>query len=100
MAFNRQLKFADFATLGQKIRAYSFFPRPGIECFYEGIVEDECFRTANGVATYVIRTTRSVWEGKDVPIEATEVTIVVPHELSFSDWDTRIVLVEEVAHVA
>jgi hypothetical protein len=94
----KTLKFANFAKVGQKIRAYDFKPMNGREdMFVEGIVLETC-NTENGYNAYAIRVTKDCDGDRiftELAYKAVEHhrvgdIVYVPHQVSFMEYDARI----------
>lgn len=90
------LKFAKIAQVGQVIRAYDFKPMAGREdCYVEGIVTKIDNR---GYDCFVITVTKDVFGGQAEPKgEHSRVghEILVPFEVSFMEYDARIMNLSE-----
>ena len=84
------MKFAGVASVGDVIRAYDFKPMLGREDSYvEGKVV-EVKNTANGYDAFKIITTKSVFAGEVDEGRIGKFTFV-PHEVSFMEYDARII---------
>ena len=88
------LKFANVAKVGQTIRAYDFKPMTGREdCFVEGVVL-ETNSAGQGYDCFKIRVTKDSWsDASDKGRVGKEV--FVPHQVSFMEYDARIVNLSE-----
>ena len=75
-----KLMFEDTATLGDKIKAFTFVPRPDRNpCYIEGIVRDKGFLDKS-YQCYEIKLTKKVWNGQDVTDKTKEQIWFVPFE--------------------
>lgn len=85
------LKNSKIAAVGDVIRAYDFKPMVGREdCFLEGEVV-EANNTENGYAAFKIRVTKEVFGGEKVTDHFVGQFVFVPHEVSFMEYDGRII---------
>jgi hypothetical protein len=91
------LKFANVAKVGQTIRAYDFKPMAGREdCFVEGTVID--INREQGYMAYKIECTKDVFGGSDQKKgkgSRVGLTVYVPQEVSFMEYDARIINLSE-----
>ena len=92
------LKYAKIAKVGQTIRAYDFKPMAGRDdCFVEGVVEKVDNR---GYDCYVIRVTKDHFDNASSTTVASENNrvgqeVFVPFEVSFMEYDGRILNLSE-----
>lgn len=92
------LKFAKIAKVGQTIRAYDFKPMAGrADCFVEGTVLD--ITNEQGYMAYKIECTKDFFgddgflpKGKGSRVG---LTVYVPQEVSFMEYDARIINLSE-----
>ena len=85
------LKNARLATVGDVIRSYDFKPMVGREdCFVEGEVIERA-NTEHGYAAFKIRVTKEVFGGEKVTDHLVGKFVYVPHEVSFMEYDGRII---------
>ena len=88
------LKFENVAKVGDVIRAYDFKPMFGrSDCYVEGIVENaNC--TEPGYKCYKITCTTDFFDGKyrkGVRSSRVAKVVFVPMEVSFMEYDARII---------
>lgn len=92
------LKFQNIAKVGQTIRAYDFKPMVGrTDCFVEGKVL--AVDNSQGYKAFRIRVTKDVFDGKEFTESGygSRVTkeVFVPMEVSFMEYDARIINLSE-----
>ena len=87
------LKFEKAANVGDTIRAYDFKPMAGrSDCFVEGKVID--INEERGYKAFKIECTADFFDGKyrkGVRSSRLAKTVFVPVEVSFMDYDARII---------
>lgn len=83
------MKFEKIAEVGNVIRAYDFKPMNGRpDCFVEGIVE-AVRDTSQYFNAYRIKVTKDQFG--DEPGNRVGKIVFVPHEVSFMEYDARII---------
>jgi hypothetical protein len=84
------LKNARLATVGDVIRSYDFKPMVGREdCFVEGKVI-EANNKEHGYSAFKILVSKEVFSGEKVTDNLVGKFVYVPHEVSFMEYDGRI----------
>ena len=91
----RKLKFEGVAKVGDVVRAYDFKPMAGRnDCFVEGVVE-QVSNTEKGFTALKITTTKDVFDGatiaKNEKGSRVGKIVFVPLEVSFMEYDARII---------
>jgi hypothetical protein len=85
------LKNARLATVGDVIRSYDFKPMVGREdCFVEGEVVD-ARNTEHGFDAFKILVSKEIFSGEKVTDNLVGKFVYVPHEVSFMEYDGRII---------
>jgi hypothetical protein len=88
---NKMLKFKKAANVGDVIRAYDFKPMVGREdCFVEGKVVDSCNKD-HGYDAFKIIVSKEIFGGENVTDNLVGKFVYVPHEVSFMEYDARII---------
>jgi len=92
------LKFQNIAKVGQTIRAYDFKPMVGrSDCFVEGKVL--AIDDSQGYKAFRIRVTKDVFDNKEFTESGygSRVTkeVFVPFQVSFMEYDARIINLSE-----
>lgn len=84
------LKNSKIASVGDVIRAYDFKPMVGREdCFVEGTVV-EANNTEHGYSAFKILVSKEIFSGEKVTDHLVGKFVYVPHEVSFMEYDGRI----------
>jgi hypothetical protein len=84
------MKFGSVASVGDVIRAYDFKPMVGREdCFVEGEVVERA-NTEHGYKAFKIVVSKEVFSGKTVTDHLVGKFVYVPHEVSFMEYDARV----------
>lgn len=84
------LKFEKIAKVGDVIRSYDFKPMAGREdCYVEGEVIDSK-NMEHGFEAFKILVSKEVFSGKTVTDHLIGKYVYVPHEVSFMEYDARI----------
>jgi len=89
------LKFANVASVGDVIRAYDFKPMAGRnDCFVEGKIVSKGKNSKAMFDCYEILVSKDVFDGKimkGVRNSRLAKTVFVPFEVSFMEYDARII---------
>ena len=87
----KTLKFTNKAFAGDVIRAYDFKPMIGREdCYVEGKVV-EANNNENGYNAFKIEVSKEIFGGENVKDHLVGKFVFVPHEVSFMEYDARII---------
>ncbi len=87
----KTLKFKNAALPGDVIRSYDFKPMAGREdCYVEGKVI-EASNMEHGFEAFKIEVSKEIFSGKNVTDHLVGKFVYVPLEVSFMEYDARII---------